>query len=148
MPKSYQAGIGVDSPVTVTPIFSKWVSMPTAESFSLSLGLIRRQIDVAFTAPPTGTLPTQLAVRSGAPSSLPLVRIAPIGSIAWSCRGSATDGSFLGNMTLPAPSALTPVSGVFLQDERFANDPLVGVGLMKITLPGGLFRTAGITFEN
>jgi len=150
MPKSYTAGLGVATPLAVTGSFSKWVSLPSAEALSLSLGLNLRQIEVSYTAAPVGpVLPSLLAVRNGSlRAGFPLVRITPANAVGWSARAFGTDGRFTGNLTLPTPAAKSAVSGVFLQDESF--DPIVGLGLIRVpqVTPAGTYRTTGIRFEN
>jgi predicted outer membrane repeat protein len=142
---SYPLGIGVAIPLSLTGQVSKWVPVPNAEALGLSLGIDLRQIHLGYTAPTADALPGLLSLRN----TYTLVTLTPTNAVPFTGKALGTNGTFSGNLTLPAPAAKSAMSGVFLQDESFGS--LIGQGLIKVPITApvkGSFQTMGVELEN
>jgi hypothetical protein len=135
------------SALSLTASTSRWYSVPKAEALGQALGLAFRGINASYVAPTTDALPTLWSLRD----NLTLLRIAPTNAVPFTGKALGTNGTFTGNLTLPAPAAKSAMSGVFLQDESFGS--LIGQGLIKVPITGpglvkGSYQTSGIRLDN
>jgi len=130
---------------------SRWFQPSNAEALAQSLGLDFRAFTATYTTPSHEVLPDRLSQQDhlSLRDNYTWLHITPVSVTPFTGRAFSTNGTFVGNLTLPAPAAKSAVLGVFLQDQSFGK--VIGQGLVKVPITGtvkGAFRTIGVTLGN
>ncbi len=140
--RAYPAGFG---PLDLNAQASRWYPARTADIFAESLGLDYRVMNAGYFAPTTDVLPTRWTVSN----TFSFVRTVPDDAVFFAGRAIGNNGTFFGNLRLPAPAIRSLMNGAFLQDEAYGT--LVGQGLIKVPIAApvpGSYETIGVELEN